>query len=124
MILIDTSVWIEFFRARDPYHSRTAELLEEGQVLGLTWVFGELLQGAKTNRERTLIVEIWDHVPKVEEAQCFILAGLESSRNRWLDKGIGLIDAAIIMAARSARAQIWTLDKKLKGVLESQESYH
>ena len=58
MILIDTSVWIEFFRAREPYHSRTAELLEEGQILGLTWVFGELLQGAKTNRERTLILEI------------------------------------------------------------------
>ena len=59
----------------------------------------------------------------MEEARCFILAGLESGRNKWIDKGIGLIDAAVIMAARSARAQIWTLDKKLKGVLDPQESY-
>lgn len=123
MILIDTSVWIEFFRAREPYYSQTIEMLEEGQIQGVACVFGELLQGAQSKRERTLILDIWNNLPKGGDADTIVWAGLESGKHKWMDKGIGLIDAAIIMAARSARAQIWTLDKKLKGVLDPQESF-
>ena len=42
MILVDTSVWIDFFREGD---SQLAEALEKGVVLRHPWVQGELALG-------------------------------------------------------------------------------
>lgn len=40
-----------------------------------------------------------------------------------MSKGIGLIDAAIIIAARSKDCQIWSLDKKLLSCLKQKEIF-
>jgi len=123
MILIDTSIWIEFLKARPPYFDEVSELLEENLVLALSCIFGELLQGAKNKRERSIIQNLWTNLPKIEEHDLFIKAGLESGRKKWTDKGIGLIDSVIITAARQASATIWTLDKKIETTLKSDELY-
>jgi predicted nucleic acid-binding protein len=44
MILVDTSVWIEFFRGNEPYFTKLKELIESSDVLAHEVVFGELLQ--------------------------------------------------------------------------------
>jgi predicted nucleic acid-binding protein len=44
MILVDTSVWIEFLKARQPWLGEMTRLLEEQEVLAAEPVFGELLQ--------------------------------------------------------------------------------
>jgi predicted nucleic acid-binding protein len=46
VILIDTSIWIDFFRNNNPTLSnKVVELLENRSVIGISCVFGELLQG-------------------------------------------------------------------------------
>ncbi len=53
----------------------------------------------------------------------FFKAGTESSRNKWLIKGVGLIDCAILMYARETKSQVWTLDKKLLSILTKEEKF-
>ncbi len=44
MILVDTPVWIDFFRQSDPVINEILPgFLEDGEVLAISAVFGELL---------------------------------------------------------------------------------
>ena len=123
MVIIDTSVWIEFLKGKKPYFDHVSELLDRNEVLALSPVFGELLQGARNTRERSLIQEFWQNLPKISGENIFISAGLESGKNKWIDKGIGLIDSIIIAASRDTGSFVWTLDKKLFAILRKEEKY-
>jgi predicted nucleic acid-binding protein len=35
MILVDTSIWIEFFRGNEPYFTKLKEIIESSDVLAL-----------------------------------------------------------------------------------------
>jgi predicted nucleic acid-binding protein len=114
MILIDTSIWIEFFRDRDlSISDRLIEYLENGLAVGLSCVFGELLQGVKTEEEEKIILEFWRNIPKVDEKFLFIEAGKLSGRYKLITKGVGLIDCYLLAAAKTHSLNIWTLDRRL-----------
>lgn len=120
MIILDTSVWIEFFRGKAPYRSEVSDLLGKGQALGLPWIFGELLQGAADKNEVDYLKSFWKVIAKPETGtseRAWIDAGIESQKGKWFSRGIGLIDAAIVCAAIELKCPVWTLDKKLKEVL-------
>lgn len=121
MVLVDTSVWIEFFRAREPVYSDLTALLRDRRVLAIECVFAELLQGAKGKRERDLILELWENLPKFDKPETLLKAGEASGTQKWRDKGVGLIDAWIIAAARAAKAKVWSLDKKMLSLLDAKE---
>jgi predicted nucleic acid-binding protein len=123
MILADTSIWVEFLKGHQPYFDQMNQLLEDRQILAVEPVFGELLQGARDDRERRVLLDFWDNLPKNQIPDTWIKAGELSSRNKWFNHGIGLIDAFIIVNARESRAKVWTLDKKLKTVLRKDESF-
>lgn len=123
MVIIDTSVWIEFLKGEKPYFDLVSELLDRNEVLALSPIFGELLQGTKNSRERSIIQEFWQNLPKIPEENIFIKAGLESGKHKWIDKGIGLIDSVIIVASRDTGSFTWTLDKKLLEILRKEEKY-
>jgi predicted nucleic acid-binding protein len=124
MIILDTSVWIEYFRGNPPFYKQVSDLLVRNEVLAVSPIFGELLQGAGNTDERAIISEIWNNLPKAPEDELFIRTGTESGRNKWLDKGVGLIDGVILMAARENVSFIWTLDQKLMRLLKPEEKYH
>ena len=46
-------------------------------------------------------------------------AGEFAGRRRLGDHGVGLIAAVILVAARKARAKLWTLDRKLSRLLQA-----
>jgi predicted nucleic acid-binding protein len=123
MILVDTSVWVEFLKGHQPYLDQMKQLLDERQVLAVEPVFGELLQGAKDDRERRILLEFWENLPKNKMEEVWVKAGGLSSRNKWIDQGIGLVDAVLIVSARESKAKVWTLDKKLKSVLHKNENF-
>ena len=123
MIIIDTSIWIEFFRGNQPFFGHVSELIDNNEVIGLSPIFGELLQGAKNNFERSIITDFWNNIYKTKEEDIFIHAGTESGKNKWFDKGVGLIDGVIITAARNSTAFVWSLDKKLLMLLKKEEKY-
>ena len=54
--------------------------LEEGDLITVSAVFGELLQGTKNEKENKTILDYWINVPKLEEDDLFIEAGKLSAR--------------------------------------------
>jgi predicted nucleic acid-binding protein len=123
MILADTSVWVEFLKARQPVFPAFRELIETGEVLGMECIFGELLQGARTKWEKDIIIGYWHYIPQKDESGIWIEAGRYSAENKLIDKGVGLIDSAIICFARKHRSKIWSLDKVIKGLLKEHEIF-
>jgi predicted nucleic acid-binding protein len=123
MLIVDTSVWIEFFRGEKDYHAALLPLIEAGHITALEGIFGELLQGARDERERKLLEQFWEALPKAEIPRLLLLAGRLASVEKYSQKGVGLIDATIVAAARRLKAQVWSLDKKLNAVLQASERY-
>lgn len=123
MVILDTSLWIEFFKRNPLFFEEVLSLLEENQIYALECIFAELMQGALNKRERSIILEYWENLPKPEIDNLLIKAGFESGNQKWISKGIGLIDSVIILAARETASTIWTLDSKLQAILKKDEMY-
>ncbi|EMK26132.1 PIN domain-containing protein [Leptospira kirschneri] len=123
MILVDTSVWIEFFRGNEPYYSELKELIESSEVLVHEVVFGELLQGCKNKNEVSFILEYWKNLNTLTSDGSFLSAGKLSFESKHIDKGIRLIDSVLINEVRSNKLRLWTLDKKILNVLDKKEIY-
>lgn len=123
MIILDTSVWIEFLKNNPLFSPQVTSLLIRQQVLGLEWIFGELLQGAADKRERHIILSYWENIPKLDSSGIWIEAGNYSSEEKLIGKGVGLIDCAIIIACRQTNSTIWSLDKKLNNALLENQKY-
>ena len=123
MIIADTSIWIEFLKGNNPFFLDLQKLLENRQVIALEPVFGELLQGAKNKRERQIILDYWKNSPRIDEQGLWIDAGLYAGEKKLFSKGVGLIDAYIIVASLKTGSQVWTIDEKLVKALDPQLIY-
>ena len=119
MIIADTSIWINYLKGSNDVKQVFEQLLQRRKVLALSAVFGELLQGARNNREKKIITGFWINLPKMNEDDLFIQAGNISRENKLYAKGIGLIDSYILAAAIQEDISIWTLDKKLEKVINN-----
>ena len=53
-VLVDTSVWIRFLSNRTPYAAQLEALLNQDDVSGHDFVYGELLIGDKGGRKKLL----------------------------------------------------------------------
>lgn len=124
MVILDTSIWIEFLKNNPVYYSTVKDLLENRKILVIECIFGELLQGTKNKREIEVISLYWDNLPKAIIENGWIEAGKYSSQNKLTSHGVGLIDSLIIVTARKVDAQIWSLDKKLISFLKKDERFN
>jgi len=114
VILVDTSIWIDFFRKSSPaIDEQMTEYLTTGQVYSVSIVFGELLQGVRDDQEEKIILEYWKNLPLVDEKNLFIDAGRLSYQYKLFSKGVGLVDCYILAAAKRYQLEIWSLDKRL-----------
>lgn len=123
MIILDTSVWIEYLRNNPAFFPVTSKLLENGDILAVDCIFGELLQGVKNKAEREIILNFWTYLSKEYYENIIIQAGEYSSKNKLSDHGIGLIDAIILMYGIKSNSKIWTLDKKFLKVIPEELRY-
>lgn len=112
MIVLDTSVWIEYFKRNPDYKSIIDNLLRKKKIFALDFIFGELLQGSKEH-EVNKISGIWEILPKINIDNIGYFAGRYSIENNLKDKGVGLIDCTIIYATIQSKSLLWTLDKKI-----------
>jgi len=108
MILVDTSVWIEHFRAGS---ERLKTLLIDGKVLCHPFVVGELACG--TLQKRNEILTMLKALPEAyllehEEVLIFLEA------QRLYGRGIGWVDAHLLASTLLTRCALWTLDKPLR----------
>lgn len=119
MVLVDTSVWIEFFK-RSPAISLTQlELfIEEGQVVTCWPVKTEVLSGDMSRQTRSIVSDALNAMISVDPdwnspATWKNLVGFATGARR---KGLsvpGIIDRMILLAAKESGAKLWTLDKKM-----------
>ena len=124
MVVLDTSVWIEFFKGNEPYYNVVQNLIAARSVCAIEPIFGELLQGAMNKREIATIKKFWEYLSKFEEPGLFIKAGELACREKLVSEGIKLIDAAIIFTTINNNCMLWTLDKKLLGYLDQRFIYN
>lgn len=122
-IILDSSVWFEYFKRKDPYFKEVQSLLNMLNVKIIDPVIGEILQGAFNQNEMDFLREHIQYVPKIEISNLFEKAGQYSFENKLLSKGIGLIDACLICATIETNSVLWTLDKKILNFLDKQYLY-
>jgi len=114
MILVDTSVWVDHFRRREPILER---LLAIGSVYMHPFVIGELACGNMKHREH--ILSLLKDLPAAtlatdNEALLYI------EKKVLMGRGIGFIDVHLLAAsALTVGASLWTRDKRLHTVADS-----
>jgi hypothetical protein len=112
MVLIDTSVWIEHFRSGG---IGLDTLLSDGRVLCHPFIVGELACGNLKNR--AVILSLLQELPigicaeDMEILQCI-------DYHRLMGKGLGYIDMHLLMSAILTRVPLWTLDRRLREVMQ------
>lgn len=107
MILVDTSIWIDHFRAGDPH---LAELLGRDIAATHDFVIGEIACGNIRNRQEVL--SLMSCLPKCEPAtheETFYFI----ERHRLMGRGIGYVDACLLAAASLNDMRLWTRDRRL-----------
>lgn len=114
MILMDTSVWVEFFRQNSTYVDEIKVLLERQKVITIEPVFSELLYGVRDGKEKKLIQSYWMVLPRAEFGTNSMIQAAEfANEQNYQQLGIGLMDALIIKSALEGNHALWTLDKRI-----------
>jgi predicted nucleic acid-binding protein len=111
-VLVDTSVWIQYFNKLNSKPGKSVEgLLREGRVVGTGIVLTELLQGAKIEKEFNAILESMAALPFLETTQnTWIKAGRISYTLRRKGITIPTTDLIIASLALEHDCLIFTLD--------------
>jgi len=122
-ILLDSSVWFEYFKRKDPYFKEVQMYLNTLRIKIIDPIIGEILQGAINSNELNFIKTNIQYVPKIEIKELFEKSGLYFFENKLISKGIGLIDACLIVATIETNSLLWTLDKKIINFLDEKYVY-
>ena len=120
-IIVDTSVWIEFFRKPESgLTARLKSLLKERRVTMVGMVLAEILQGVKIRKDATLVRKSFEKLPYLEMTRdIWEKAGEISASLRNQGTTIPLSDLIIAALAISNDHAIFTIDphfKKVKGL--------
>src|SRR5437868_2397096 len=108
MILADSSIWINHFRRNDP---KLAALLEQEQIVIHPCVIGELALGNLKNRAQALRdLQLLPQIPPATDKE--IMEWIE--RRRMFGKGIGWVDAHVLLSCILSSTKLWTADKPLE----------
>ena len=110
-VLVDSSVWIEFFRKNEPYHGIVSRLMDDEQIVCCGVILAELMQGAKSDKELAVLedfVQIFTFIHETPEL--WAAAGKLSHKLRRKGVTVGLSDCFIAAAAASANVSLATLD--------------
>jgi predicted nucleic acid-binding protein len=113
LILADTSVWIDHFRAGN---KELQKALNQGQIVIHRFIIAELALGSL--KERTQTLAMLDLLPHVQVAHMNELRLVIEARGLY-NLGIGLTDAHLVASVFiSSSTLLWTRDKRLRKVAE------
>jgi predicted nucleic acid-binding protein len=112
VILVDTSVWIDFLAGR-PAAAELKALLVADEIACHPAVRGELALG--TIAERTRILTLLESLPRAsavdDEGVMELIA-----KGRLHGTGIGWVDAHLLASAERGKLALWTHDRRLEKV--------
>ncbi|MGI8784445.1 MAG: type II toxin-antitoxin system VapC family toxin [Acidobacteriota bacterium] len=116
-VLVDTSVWIEFFRRRDPHFSAVSRLVNDGAVSVIPLIVAELIQGARSRKEIHELKELLAVFPLLEESpDSWIQAGELAFQLKGKGLHPGLADCFITVLGTRHSVRLFTLDKHFQQI--------
>ena len=117
-IIVDTCVWIEFFRNQESKLTLHLKgLLRERKVIMVGMVMAEILQGVKAPKEGTLVKQNLEKLPYLEITRdTWEAAGEISASLRVKGITIPLSDLIIAGVALSGDHEIFTIDPHFEKV--------
>ena len=110
MILVDTSVWIRHFRARN---SNLVALLDDNRVTIHDFVVGELACGQLKHRRE--IISLLKTLPRLETLPHDDVLFFIGER-KLFGSGIGWVDAHLLASTIAEGSELWAFDKSLNNV--------
>jgi len=116
-VIVDTSVWIAFFRGKQPIAGKLTALIENNQAFLTGIVLAEILQGIKNTREEKRIIDAILGVPDLEISnQVWSKTGLMSASLRRKGINIPLTDTALAILSVEHNFSLFTLDKHFESI--------
>ncbi|MBP6217534.1 MAG: type II toxin-antitoxin system VapC family toxin [Oligoflexales bacterium] len=110
MIIVDSSVWIAHLKKMN---TGLVNLLQDNNLLIHPFIIGELACGSMKNREEFLT--LLSLLPTCSQASHDEVMGF-IDKEKIYGKGIGWVDANLLVSARLSKGKIWTLDKRLQAL--------
>jgi predicted nucleic acid-binding protein len=113
MILVDTSVWVEHLRRREPVLEAALNIC---QVLMHPFILGELACG--NLKRRAEVLSLMGELPQApvvteDEALDFI------ERRKLMGRGVGYVDVHLLASAvLTGSATVWTRDRRLASLAD------
>ena len=127
-VLVDTSVWAEYFRSRPALPRRQldalAVLIENDEVVTVMPIEAEVLSG-KIPRAKEVDVhaafEALEHIDPDWNARTTWDAIVALARASLRDRLpiLGIVDRMVLLAAEAQRLPLWTLDRALARVAKA-----
>ena len=120
-ILIDTSVWIDYFKDKSAGLSKKVdEILSRHEVYVPKVVIAELIQGSKSEREVSVIEDFVDAFNIIDQREdSWIKAGKLSFNLKNKGKTDNLTDCYIAVIAQEHGCRILSLDLHFKDIQKS-----
>ncbi len=117
-ILIDTSVWIDYFQNKASALSNKLDEILSGDAIYIPKVVvAELIQGAKSQKEISIVEDFVGTFNIIDQKEdTWVEAGKLSYRLKKKGKNINLTDCYIAIIAREHECTVFTLDKHFKHI--------
>jgi len=117
-VLIDTSVWIEFFRKKESnISSKLREYLKLNQACYAGPIAVELYQGAKTHKEIQIIDQLLQTITYMEISRThYHRAGLISQRAAREGKAFSTVDMILATVAHDEQLLLFSLDTHFQDI--------
>lgn len=114
-ILVDSSVWVEYFRRQESVFEHINFLVEQKRAATIELVLAELIQGAITRKEIDIIRDLADAIPILPEKQdTWEKAAILSFEMRRKGVTVGLTDCYIAVLSKSHQAKLFSFDNHFK----------
>jgi len=112
-VLIDTSVWVDFFRKKESLVSvKVRECLKLNQVCYAGPILVELYQGAKTHREIEILDELFDTISYIDITRDhYHHAGMINQKAAREGKVFSTIDVILAALAHDGGFSLFSLDR-------------
>jgi len=117
-VLIDTSVWIEYFRRKSsPIAEKVERILDKDEVFVPKIVIAELMQGSKSTKELSILEDFFDAFRIIDQKEdSWVKAGNLSYQLKRKGKKIHLFDCYIAVIARDNECKIFTLNRQFREI--------
>lgn len=117
-VIIDTSIWIPYFRRSDAEEKKQVDsLLEDGQAFLTGIILSEILQGTRNEKEFNLLRSLMSGLPFYETTfNTWVKAGHISGMLRRKGTLIPFSDSVIAALAMENDCLVYTLDPHFKKI--------